>query len=338
MPVLTPSSPDYTYHRPVLLRECVDGLAMRPGGVYVDVTFGGGGHSREILAELPPDARLISFDQDPDAAVQADRLRAETGASEERFTFVPANFRHLQQELTARGIEGVDGLLADLGVSSYQFDTPERGFSTRFDGPLDMRMNRTTGLSAADVVREYAEADLHRIFGMYGEVTNARTLARKVVETRAAQALDTVADFKRAIQGCVMPRGKENKYFAQVFQALRIEVNDEMGALTDLLTQAAAVLRPGGRLVVLAYHSLEDRLVKNILQHGKPWGDAEKDVFGNPVGVVFRPLFRKPQEATAEEIALNPRARSAKLRVGERIEALSAGQPEERGSRKGGRN
>jgi 16S rRNA (cytosine1402-N4)-methyltransferase len=265
---------------------------------------------------------LVAFDQDPDAARQAEQLRAEHPAA--AFTFIASNFRHLAAGLAANGIDGLDGLLADLGVSSYQFDTPARGFSTRFDGPLDMRMNPTIGLSAADVVREYAETDLHRIFGMYGEITNARTLARAVVEARAAgQPLDTVAAFKRAIAGCVMPRGKENKYYAQVFQALRIEVNDEMGALTDLLTQAAAVLRPGGRLVVMSYHSLEDRLVKNILQHGKPWGDAEKDLYGNPVGVTFRPLTRKPVEADAAEVAHNPRARSSKLRIGERIAALN---------------
>ncbi len=318
-------SPDYAYHRPVLLAECVAGLALQPGGTYADVTFGGGGHSRQILAELPVGARLVAFDQDPDAARQAERLRAEQ--PEASFTFVARNFRELAAGLAENGIDGLDGLLADLGVSSYQFDTPARGFSTRFDGPLDMRMNNTAGPSAADVVLTYEEADLHRIFGMYGEITNARTLARTVVEARAAgQPLDTVAAFKRAIARCVMPRGKENKYYAQVFQALRIEVNDEMGALTDLLTQAATVLRPGGRLVVLAYHSLEDRLVKNIMQHGKPWGDAPKDLYGNLLGLTFRPLMRKPGEADAAEIALNPRARSAKLRIGERLPASGNAQ------------
>lgn len=322
---LTVSAPDYTYHRPVMLAECVAALALRPGGTYVDVTFGGGGHSRRILEALPEGAHLIGFDQDPDAAREAAKLAAAFPA--EKFTFIAANFRALAAELAAHGFNGVDGLLADLGVSSHQFDTPERGFSTRFDGPLDMRMNPTVGLSAKEIVETYTEADLHRIFGMYGEVTNARTLARTVVEARnAGQPLDTVAAFKKAINRCVMPRGKENKYFAQVFQALRIEVNDEMGALTDLLTQAAQVLRPDGRLVVMAYHSLEDRLVKNILQHGKPWGEAEKDVFGNPQGVTFRPLTRKPVEASAEEVGLNPRARSARLRVGERL-AADVGRP-----------
>ena len=310
--------PDYTYHRPVLLAECVAGLTLRPGGTYADVTFGGGGHSRQILRELPEGARLVAFDQDPDAARQAERLRDEyPGAA---FIFIASNFRHLAAGLAANGIDGLDGLLADLGVSSYQFDTPARGFSTRFDGPLDMRMNPAVGPSAADVVLEYAEADLHRIFGMYGEITNARTLARAVVAARdAGQPMITVAEFKRAIAGCVTPRGKENKYYAQVFQALRIEVNDELGALTDLLTQAAAVLRPGGRLVVLAYHSLEDRLVKNILQHGKPWGDAEKDLYGNPLGVTFQSITRRPLEADAAEVTRNPRARSAKLRIGARL-------------------
>ncbi len=310
--------PDYTYHRPVMLAECVAALAMHAGGTYADITFGGGGHSRRILTELPAGARLVGVDQDPDAAREAERLQGEYPAAS--FTFIASNFRYLAAALAANGIDGLDGLLADLGVSSYQFDTPARGFSTRFDGPLDMRMNPASGASAADVVREYAEADLHRIFGMYGEITNARTLARAVVAARAAgQSLDTVAGFKRAIAGCVTPRGKENKYYAQVFQALRIEVNDELGALTELLTQAAGVLRPGGRLVVMSYHSLEDRLVKNVLQHGKPWGDAEKDLYGHPVGLTFRPLTRKPVEADAAEVARNPRARSAKLRIGERL-------------------
>lgn len=317
------SAPDYTYHHPVLLAECVAGLAMRPGGTYVDVTFGGGGHSRQILAELPQGARLVAFDQDPDAARQAEHLRAER--PEAAFTFVAANFRHLATGLAAHDVGGIDGLLADLGVSSFQFDTPERGFSTRFDGPLDMRMNPTAGPTAADILREYSEADLHRIFGMYGEVVNARTLARTIVAFRTAGApLDTIRDFKKIIGECV--RGKINRYLAQVFQALRIEVNDELGALTDLLTQAAAVLRPGGRLVVLSYHSLEDRLVKNVLQYGKPWGEAEKDIYGNPLGVTFKAITRKPVEASEEEIALNPRARSAKLRVGERRAAPGPGQ------------
>lgn len=312
----------------MLLAECVAALALQPGGTYVDVTFGGGGHSRRILEELPAGARLVAFDQDPDAAHEAAALASTQPA--ERFTFIQANFRELQAQLLAHGITAIDGLLADLGVSSHQFDTAARGFSTRFDGPLDMRMSQT-GPAAADVVGQYTETDLHRIFGMYGEVTNARTLAQAVVAARArGESLATVAGFKRAIAACVTPRGKENKYYAQVFQALRIEVNDELAALRELLTQAPAVLAPGGRLVVLAYHSLEDKLVKNLLQHGKLWGVAEKDFYGHPLGLTFRPLTRKPGEASAEEVGRNPRARSAKLRVGERttIPAEEATQPE----------
>ncbi len=313
------AAPDYAYHRPVLLAACVEALALAPGGTYVDVTFGGGGHSRALLAALPEGARLVAFDQDPDAARQADRLRAETNAGPDRFLFIQANFRDLAAQLQAHGVGPVQGVLADLGVSSHQFDTAARGFSTRFDGPLDMRMSQH-GPTAAELVRDADEAELHRIFGMYGEVTNARTLARAVVAAREArQPLETVAAFKKATAGCVMPRGKENKYFAQVFQALRIAINDEMGALQDLLLQAADVLAPGGRLVVLAYHSLEDRLVKNVLAQGRPWGEAPKDVFGHPQGLLFKPLLRKPGEADTAEVALNPRARSARLRVGERL-------------------
>ena len=224
-----------------------------------------------------------------------------------------ANFRDLAVELRRRDALPVDGLLADLGVSSHQFDTPERGFSTRFDGPLDMRMDTDGGPTAADVLNEYKEADLHRIFGMYGEVTNARTLAATVVQARRAQPLATIQGLKTAIQR-VMPRGKENKYLAQVFQALRIEVNQEMQALQEMLLQTADVLRPGGRLVVMSYHSLEDRLVKNFIGKGKFFGTVEKDFFGNE-SKPFEAVNRKPEEADPAEVAPNSRARSAKLRV-----------------------
>ena len=305
---------DTTYHRPVMLAECLAALQLRPDGHYVDVTFGGGGHSSAILEQLGPNGRLYAFDQDADAEAQAQRLLQ--GPYADRFTFIRANFGDLAEELHRDGAPAIDGLLADLGVSSHQFDTPERGFSTRFDGPLDMRMNPEAERSAADVVGEYSEAELHRIFGMYGEVTNARTLAKAVVLARNARPLRTIDDLKRAIQSCV-PRGRENKYLAQVFQALRLEVNDELAVLQAMLEQTAEVLRPGGRLVVMSYHSLEDRLVKNYIAAGKFFGEATKDLYGN-VQRPFEAVTRKPITASEEELQLNNRARSAKLRVAER--------------------
>ncbi|AMJ65079.1 ribosomal RNA small subunit methyltransferase H [Hymenobacter sp. PAMC 26628] len=303
---MEPRPNDTAYHRPVLLAECLAGLDVQPGGRYVDVTFGGGGHSARLLERLTT-GHLYSFDQDADAEAEAARL------ARPQFTFVRANFRDLAAELRRRDALPVDGLLADLGVSSHQFDTPERGFSTRFDGPLDMRMDTDGGPTAADVLNDYKEADLHRIFGMYGEVTNARTLAATVVQGRRGRPLATIQELKTAIQS-VMPRGKENKYLAQVFQALRIEVNQEMDALQEMLLQTAEVLRPGGRLVVLSYHSLEDRLAKNFIGKGKFFGEVEKDFFGHETKP-FTALNRRPEEASAEEVALNSRARSAKLRV-----------------------
>ncbi|WP_239692081.1 16S rRNA (cytosine(1402)-N(4))-methyltransferase RsmH [Hymenobacter coccineus] len=304
--MMEPRPNDTAYHRPVLLAECLAGLDVQPGGRYVDVTFGGGGHSARLLERLTT-GHLYSFDQDADAEAEAARL------ARPQFTFVRANFRDLAAELRRRDALPVDGLLADLGVSSHQFDTPERGFSTRFDGPLDMRMDTDGGPTAADVLNDYKEADLHRIFGMYGEVTNARTLAATVAQARRGCPLATIQELKTAIQS-VMPRGKENKYLAQVFQALRIEVNQEMDALQEMLLQTADVLRPGGRLVVLSYHSLEDRLAKNFIGKGKFFGEVEKDFFGHETKP-FTALNRRPEEASAEEVALNSRARSAKLRV-----------------------
>ena len=297
---------DSAYHRPVMLAQCLAALDLQPGGRYVDVTFGGGGHSARILENLTS-GHLYSFDQDADAEAEATKL------ANPQFTFVKANFRHLSAELQGLGALPVDGLLADLGVSSHQFDTPERGFSTRFDGPLDMRMDPDGPLTAADILNEYKEADLHRIFGMYGEVTNARTLALTVGAARRGRRLETIGELKQAIQPCT-PRGKENKYLAQVFQALRIEVNQEMQALQEMLLQTADVLRPGGRLVVLSYHSLEDRLVKNFIAKGKFFGEVDKDFFGNE-SKPFEAVNRRPEEANPAEIALNSRARSAKLRV-----------------------
>ncbi len=305
------TSKNQMYHNPVLLEECLDGLDIQPEGVYVDVTFGGGGHSKAILARLGEKGRLFAFDQDPDARANAEAI------NDKRLTFVDANFRYLQKYLRLHGVKQVDGILGDLGVSSHQFDTPERGFSTRFEASLDMRMNPRTGTAARDVLETYSIEQLHRILGMYGELQNAKTAAQAIVAARANRPIDTVSDLKAALQRYA-PRGKENKYFAQVFQALRIEVNDEMGALQEFLTQSADVLRSQGRLVVMSYHSLEDRLVKNFIAKGKFFGEVEKDFFGNDLKPL-QSITRKPIEATPEEVAQNSRARSAKLRVAEKL-------------------
>lgn len=299
------------YHNPVLLDACVDGLNIHPEGIYVDVTFGGGGHSKAILSRLGDKGRLFGFDQDPDAKLNAQAI------DDKRLTFVDANFRLLQKYLRLYGVREVDGILGDLGVSSHQFDTPERGFSTRFDAQLDMRMNPRGGLSAREVVNTYSAEELHRILGMYGELQNAKTAAAAIVAARANQPIETVNELKHSLQRYA-PRGKENKYFAQVFQALRIEVNDEMGALQEFLTQAAEVLKPSGRLVVMSYHSLEDRLVKNFIGKGKFYGEVEKDLFGNDLKPL-QSITRKPIEASPEEITQNSRARSAKLRIAEKL-------------------
>ncbi|WP_210465480.1 MULTISPECIES: 16S rRNA (cytosine(1402)-N(4))-methyltransferase RsmH [Rufibacter] len=299
------------YHQPVLLQESVDALAIKPGGIYVDVTFGGGGHSAHILEQMQG-GQLYSFDQDTDAEKQAERLISD------KFTFVKANFRYLKKYLRLYGVRQVDGILADLGVSSHQFNTAERGFSTRFDGPLDMRMDNESPLTAREVVNTYEEEQLHKIFGLYGEVKNAKTLARELVSARNVQPIETIADFKKAIAG-ITPRGKENKYLAQVFQALRIEVNDELKALEEMLEQAVEVLKPGGRLSVISYHSLEDRLVKNYIAKGKFFGEVEKDFFGNEI----KPLdsvTRKPIVPGDLELQENNRSRSAKLRVAQKRE------------------
>ena len=298
------------YHVPVMLAECLEGLHLKPGGVYVDVTFGGGGHSRAILERLEG-GKLFGFDQDDDAQANAAAI------DDKRFTLIAANFRHVRRYLKLYGITQLDGLLADLGVSSHQIDAAERGFSTRFDGPLDMRMDRNGRLTAADVVNNYPEAELHRILGMYGEVTNARSLAAALVRERITAPIQSIGHLKQ-VAGKLAPRSRENKYLAQVFQALRIEVNEELKALEEMLTASAQVLRPGGRLVVMAYHSLEDRLVKNFINKGLFQGEPEKDVFGN-FETPFRAITRKPVTATAEEIERNPRSRSAKLRVGEKV-------------------
>ena len=293
------------YHIPVMLAECIEALDIKTGGTYVDVTFGGGGHSREIIKHLGDDGRLLAFDQDADAQ--------QNVIDDSRFEFIDQNFRYLKNFCRLHNALPVDGILADLGVSSYQFDQAERGFSIRFDAELDMRMNRQSGLSAKDVVNTYSEAELHRIFGVYGEIQNAKSLAKTIVTTRLNASLNTVADLKNAVVSLI-PRGKENKYLAQVFQALRIEVNQELEALKEFLIQSAEVLVTGGRLVVMSYHSLEDRLVKNFIAKGKFSGEVEKDFYGNdqkPLEAVSRGAVT----ASAEEIATNNRARSAKLRI-----------------------
>ncbi|MFB5946146.1 16S rRNA (cytosine(1402)-N(4))-methyltransferase RsmH [Albibacterium profundi] len=297
------------YHIPVMLTECVDALDIKPNGVYVDVTFGGGGHSREILKRLGPDGRLYAFDQDPDAI--------SNSLQDDRFRLIHQNFRFMKNNLRVHGVSEIDGVLADLGISSHQINERERGFSTRFDADLDMRMDQVGTLNARDIVNNYAEEDLHRIFGMYGEIQNARTLARVLVSARTVEPIVTVAQLKEAIE-TIVPKRRENKYYAQVFQALRIEVNKELQALEAFLLQSAAILRAGGRLVVMSYHSLEDRLVKNFIAKGKFKGEVEKDFYGNEIKPL-RAVNRKVIVASAEEIEGNNRARSAKLRIAEKI-------------------
>ncbi|TLU97948.1 16S rRNA (cytosine(1402)-N(4))-methyltransferase RsmH [Dyadobacter luticola] len=303
--------PQSTYHEPVMLQECLEGLQINPEGTYVDVTFGGGGHSRAILEKLTT-GRLLVFDQDPDAAANAEEFK-----DDKRFTFIAANFRHLRRYLKLYKADQVDGILGDLGVSSHQINTPERGFSTRFDADLDMRMNPANEKTAREVLNTRSTGELQRILGMYGEVTNAKTAAEAIFSARHNSQIDTVNDLKDILIKYA-PKHRENKYFAQVFQALRIEVNDELSVLEEFLTQVPQVLVPGGRLVVMSYHSLEDRLVKNFIQKGKFYGEVEKDFYGNEIKPL-KSITRKPIEATAEEVAVNPRARSAKLRVAEKI-------------------
>jgi len=288
-----------------MLQECIEALNIRPDGTYVDVTFGGGGHSREIMKHLGENGRLLAFDQDADA--QQNRI------DDDRFEFIDQNFRYLKNFTRLHNAIPVDGILADLGVSSYQFDQAERGFSIRFDAELDMRMNQASTLTAKEVVNTYSESDLHRIFGIYGEIKNAKSLAKTIVTARLNGSLNTVADLKNAIDSLI-PKGKENKYLAQVFQALRIEVNQELEALKDFLIQSADVLVSGGRLVVMSYHSLEDRLVKNFIAKGKFSGEVEKDFYGNDQKP-FDAVSRGAITASEEEIKNNNRARSAKLRI-----------------------
>ena len=302
------------YHIPVMLKEVIEGLKIQPSGVYVDCTFGGGGHAKEILRHLDANGRLIVFDQDADAK--------QNVPDDERVVFVPHNFKHLQRFLRLHKALEVDGILADLGVSSHQFDEADRGFSIRFDGDLDMRMDKRQEKTAYTVVSTYTEQELHKIFEKYGEVTNSKTLAKTIVQVRNQISLKTIANFKQALHSVV--KGNPNRYFAQVFQALRIEVNSELEVLKELLQQIPSVLKPGGRAAIITFHSLEDRLVKNFFKKGN---FDEEETSTNPFGQdththLFTVVTKKPIVASEEELKANPRSRSAKLRVAERKERI----------------
>lgn len=301
------------YHVPVLLHESIDGLSLKQGGIYVDVTFGGGGHSREILSRLHGEGHLYSFDQDADAEKNA---YLEDGTMPEGFTFVRSNFRYLKNWMRYYGVEGVDGLLADLGVSSHHFDDESRGFSFRFDAPLDMRMNKRAGKTAADILQEYTEEQLADVFYLYGEFRSSRRIAAAIAAARKQRPIVTTNNLLGVLEP-LFKREREKKEMARLFQALRIEVNHEMDALKEMLLAATEVLRPGGRLSVITYHSLEDRLVKNVMKTGNPEGKVEQDFFGR-VASPYRMVNNKVIVPTAEEQERNPRSRSAKLRIAEK--------------------
>lgn len=297
------------YHLPVLLEETIDALAIDPDGIYVDVTFGGGGHSKEILKKLGKKGRIYVFDQDLESV--------QNVPDDERMIFIHSNFRHLKRMLRVEGVRQIDGLLADIGVSSHQFDKGERGFSFRFQGDLDMRMNQNQQLTAADVIMTYSENDLTEMFQTLGEVRNTKTLVKCITEARLKLKIKTIEEFVHSIEPVI--KGSRAKYLAQVFQALRIEVNDELGALEDMLNDAFEVLKPGGRIAVISFHSLEDRIVKNFFKTGNVEGELDKDEYGN----IYRPfeiITKKPIEAKAAELKINNRARSAKLRVARKNE------------------
>ena len=297
------------YHIPVLLNEVIEGLNIRPEGTYVDCTFGGGGHSKAILSKLEAAGKLVAFDQDDDAKKNL--------PDDERLVFVSHNFRHLQRFLRLERITAVDGIMADLGVSSHQFDEAERGFSTRFNADLDMRMDKRQIVTAFDVLNTYTEQRLHKLFEQYGEVTNAKTLARTIVQVRNTVSLKTIDRFKNAVREIV--KGNPNKYFAQVFQALRIEVNDELGALKEMLQQVPTLLKPGGRVAIITFHSLEDRLVKNFFRRGS-FDEPEENPFINAESVnELKVITKKPIVPSEGEMKRNPRSRSAKLRIAEKI-------------------
>jgi 16S rRNA (cytosine1402-N4)-methyltransferase len=303
------NSDSLTYHVPVLLNESVDGLNIKAGGVYVDVTFGGGGHSKEILSRLPEGARLFSFDQDADAERNI--------IADDKFTFVRSNFRYIKNFMRYHEVEGVDGVLADLGVSSHHFDDSERGFSFRFDGKLDMRMNQRAGKTAADIVNTYEEEALADLFYLYGELKNSRKIASAIVKARSTKALRTIEDLLNIVKP-MFGREREKKELAKVFQALRIEVNQEMDALKEMLLAATELLNPGGRLSVITYHSLEDRIVKNLMKTGNCEGKEDKDFFGRSSSP-YRLINNKVIVPDADEQERNPRSRSAKLRIAEKI-------------------
>ena len=296
------------YHVPVMMQEVIDGLKIDPSGVYVDCTFGGGGHSNSILKQLNKKGKLIAFDQDADSIKNL--------PEDERLIFIPHNFRHLQRFLRFHKILKVNGILADLGVSSHQFDVAERGFSTRFNAPLDMRMNQGEKLDAAKVISTYSEEKLHRIFEQYGEVTNAKTLAKLIVLIRRSQPIGTINEFKNALYPVV--KGNPEKYFAKVFQALRIEVNDEFGSLKEMLQQIPGVLDEGGRVAIITFHSLEDRIVKNFFKNENFKEEQENDLYGTIKKRELEIITKKPIVPTTEELKRNPRSRSSKLRIAEK--------------------
>ena len=309
LPKQDPEKGQDTYHVPVMFREALDGLQIMPDGVYVDCTFGGGGHSRGILEYLGKKGRLFAFDQDSDARKNL--------PDDARITFLPHNFRHLSRFLRLHQVTQVNGILADLGVSSFQFDQPQRGFSFRYEGDLDMRMDQRQELSAFDIVNTYTEQQLHKMFEQYGEVTNAKTLARTIVDLRRSVSLKTIPNFKTALNSVV--KGNPHKYFAQVFQALRITVNDELGALKEMLQQVPGLLLPGGRVAIITFHSLEDRIVKNFLKKGH-FDEDLPDPFGqNKATSPLHVVTRKPVIPGEKELKQNPRSRSAKLRIAEKI-------------------
>jgi 16S rRNA (cytosine1402-N4)-methyltransferase len=297
------------YHVPVMLQEVIDGLRINPSGIYVDCTFGGGGHSFGILKQLNVQGKLIAFDQDADAF--------ENRLVDDRVIFVPHNFRHLQRFLRFHKISKVNGILADLGVSSHQFDLGERGFSTRFNAPLDMRMNQKEKKDAAFVINHYSEEKLHKIFEQYGEVTNSKTLAHHIAQFRKSQSLNSISDFKNALYPLV--KGNPEKYFAKVFQAIRIEVNDELGALEEMLLQVPELLLEGGRIVMITFHSLEDRIVKNFFKYGDFEEVPKEDLYGIKKKSGFKIITKKPLASSPEELKNNPRSRSAKMRIAEKI-------------------
>ncbi|ATV37845.1 16S rRNA (cytosine(1402)-N(4))-methyltransferase [Prevotella intermedia] len=303
------------YHVPVLLRESVDGLNIHPDGIYVDVTFGGGGHSREILSRLSKKGHLYSFDQDVDAEQNTCEIGSK-GERPENFTFVRSNFRYLSNWLRYYGVERIDGLLGDLGVSSHHFDDEQRGFSFRFDAPLDMRMNKRAGKTAADILREYDEEKLANMFYLYGELKNSRKIAATIVNSRSTTPILTTKDFQAVVEP-LFKREREKKEMAKLFQALRIEVNQEMAALKEMLNSASEVLKPGGRLSIITYHSLEDRIVKNMMKSGNIEGKVEQDFFGH-INSPFKLINNKVIVPDENEQESNPRSRSAKLRIAEK--------------------